>query len=218
MASSPIPPAPKRAHTRLLCLGIESSANKIGVGIVADNGDILANVRRTYVAPQGHGFLPAATAAHHRSVAVPLIREALATAGITRHELGLLAYTAGPGMGAPLRAGATVARVLASLWALPLARVNHCVAHVEMGRLVTGADDPVVLYVSGGNDAGDCLCGGALPHLWGNDRRGRRQRARPLCAAWGCPTTRRRGGTLRLPPAGRRRGGGCPASCPSRTW
>jgi len=38
MASSPSPPAPKRAHTRLLCLGIESSANKIGVGIVADNG------------------------------------------------------------------------------------------------------------------------------------------------------------------------------------
>ena len=112
------------------------------------------------MAPQGHGFLPAATAAHHRAVAVPLIREALATAGITRHDLGLLAYTAGPGMGAPLRAGATVARVLASLWALPLARVNHCVAHVEMGRLVTAADDPVVLYVSGGNTQVIAYAGG----------------------------------------------------------
>lgn len=124
------------------------------------SGDILANVRRTYVAPSGHGFLPGATAAHHRSVAVPLVQEALTVAGLTPPDLGLLAYTAGPGMGAPLRAGATVARVLSSLWCLPLARVNHCVAHVEMGRLVTAADDPVVLYVSGGNTQVIAYAGG----------------------------------------------------------
>lgn len=162
MAASPpaAAPAAKRAHKRLLCLGIESSANKVGVGIVADNGDILANVRRTYVAPSGHGFLPGATAAHHRSVVVPLVQEALDVAGLTPPDIGLLAYTAGPGMGAPLRAGATVARVLACLWGLPLARVNHCVAHVEMGRLVTAATDPVVLYVSGGNTQVIAYAGG----------------------------------------------------------
>ncbi|GAB0496477.1 hypothetical protein MMPV_007789 [Pyropia vietnamensis] len=162
MATSPAAagPAAKRARGRLLCLGIESSANKVGVGIVADNGDILTNVRRTYVAPSGHGFLPGATAAHHRSVVVPLVQEALDTAGLTPSDIGLLAYTKGPGMGAPLRAGATVARVLASLWGLPLARVNHCVAHVEMGRLVTAAADPVVLYVSGGNTQVIAYAGG----------------------------------------------------------
>lgn len=37
------------------------------------------------------------------------------------------------------------------LWHKPLVAVNHCVAHIEMGRAVTGARDPVVLYVSGGN-------------------------------------------------------------------
>lgn len=41
--------------------------------------------------------------------------------------------------------------MLSLLWKKPLVAVNHCVAHIEMGRVVTGAEDPVVLYVSGGN-------------------------------------------------------------------
>lgn len=54
-------------------------------------------------------------------------------------------------MGAPLLSVAVVARVLAKLWDRPLLPVNHCIGHIEMGRLVTGATNPVVLYVSGGN-------------------------------------------------------------------
>jgi N6-L-threonylcarbamoyladenine synthase len=41
--------------------------------------------------------------------------------------------------------------MLSLLWKIPLVAVNHCVGHIEMGRIVTGAQDPVVLYVSGGN-------------------------------------------------------------------
>ena len=40
---------------------------------------------------------------------------------------------------------------MAQLWGKPLVAVNHCVGHIEMGRLITGAQNPVVLYVSGGN-------------------------------------------------------------------
>lgn len=47
--------------------------------------------------------------------------------------------------------GALVGRTLAQLWGLPLIPVNHCIGHIEMGRLITGATNPVVLYVSGGN-------------------------------------------------------------------
>ena len=54
-------------------------------------------------------------------------------------------------MGAPLQVSAIVVRILSQLWKKPIVAVNHCVAHIEMGRIVTGADDPVVLYVSGGN-------------------------------------------------------------------
>jgi N6-L-threonylcarbamoyladenine synthase len=51
----------------------------------------------------------------------------------------------------PLVSVATVARIIALLYKKPLVGVNHCIAHIEMGRSVTGATNPVVLYVSGGN-------------------------------------------------------------------
>lgn len=54
-------------------------------------------------------------------------------------------------MGGPLVTCAVLARMLAQLWGVPIVGVNHCVGHIEMGRVVTGAQDPVVLYVSGGN-------------------------------------------------------------------
>jgi hypothetical protein len=41
--------------------------------------------------------------------------------------------------------------MLSQMWRVPIVGVNHCVGHIEMGRIVTGAEDPVVLYVSGGN-------------------------------------------------------------------
>jgi len=54
-------------------------------------------------------------------------------------------------MGGPLRSCAIAARTLSKIWNIPLVAVNHCVGHIEMGRIATGASDPVVLYVSGGN-------------------------------------------------------------------
>ena len=54
-------------------------------------------------------------------------------------------------MGAPLVSVAVVARTVAQLWRKPIVAVNHCIGHIEMGRLVTGAVNPTVLYVSGGN-------------------------------------------------------------------
>ena len=54
-------------------------------------------------------------------------------------------------MGAPLGSVAIAARMLSQLWDKPLVGVNHCVGHIEMGRAITGAENPVVLYVSGGN-------------------------------------------------------------------
>ena len=132
-------------------LGMEGSANKIGVSVVSRTGEILSNERETYCPPTGHGFLPRETAVHHSAHVVPLVRRALNVAGIAPSALDAIAYTRGPGMGAPLRVVAVCARTLSLLWDVPLMPVNHCVAHIEMGRLITGAKDPVVLYVSGGN-------------------------------------------------------------------
>ncbi|XP_039965796.1 probable tRNA N6-adenosine threonylcarbamoyltransferase [Bactrocera tryoni] len=131
-------------------LGIEGSANKIGVGIIRD-GEVLANVRRTYVTPPGEGFLPKETAAHHRDFIHQLIKQALKESQLQPKDLDVICYTKGPGMAPPLLIGAIVARTLSLLWEIPLLGVNHCIGHIEMGRLITGALNPIVLYVSGGN-------------------------------------------------------------------
>ena len=132
-------------------LGLESSANKIGVGIVQKDGTILANVRKTFCAPLGEGFRPSETADHHRRNAIALVQEAFKIANITPSDIKAICYTMGPGMGSPLEVCAILGRTLSQLWNVPLIPVNHCVAHIEMGRVVTHAKHPVVLYVSGGN-------------------------------------------------------------------
>lgn len=144
------PLVPLSKHTNCF-LGVEGSANKIGVAVVTHEGEILSNVRRTFVPPTGHGFLPRETALHHQKHVVQLTVRALKEAKVISKQITAIGFTKGPGMGAPLQSVAVAARVLAGIWKKPLIPVNHCVAHIEMGRLVTGSRDPVVLYVSGGN-------------------------------------------------------------------
>ncbi len=134
----------------VIAIGFEGSANKLGVGIVKD-GVVLSNVRHTYVAPAGQGFLPKDTARHHQKFVLEVLRRALEEAQVRPEEIDCVCFTKGPGMGAPLVCCAVVARTVAQLWRKPLVAVNHCIGHIEMGRLVTGADNPTVLYVSGGN-------------------------------------------------------------------
>lgn len=131
-------------------LGFEGSANKIGIGIISD-GKVLSNPRHTYITPPGEGFMPRETAKHHRQWILQILENALKDADMTHKDITCLAYTKGPGMGAPLTSVAVVARTVAQLWDKPLIGVNHCIAHIEMGRLITGASNPTVLYVSGGN-------------------------------------------------------------------
>ncbi|SCU92760.1 LAMI_0E11914g1_1 [Lachancea mirantina] len=158
---------PKNGRQYYLGLGLEGSANKLGVGIIKhpvlprhDNSDlshecdaeILANIRDTYITPPGEGFLPRDTARHHRNWAVRLVRRALDEAKIDGPaDIDVICFTKGPGMGAPLHSVVVVARTLSLLWDVPLVGVNHCVGHIEMGREITKAENPVVLYVSGGN-------------------------------------------------------------------
>ncbi|XP_049958752.1 tRNA N6-adenosine threonylcarbamoyltransferase isoform X1 [Schistocerca serialis cubense] len=134
----------------VVAIGFEGSANKLGIGVVMD-GKVLANCRRTYITPPGEGFMPGETAQHHRSNIKSLLREALTESGVKPNEIDVVCYTKGPGMGAPLVAVAIVARTVALLWNKPIVAVNHCIGHIEMGRLITKSENPTVLYVSGGN-------------------------------------------------------------------
>lgn len=134
----------------VIAIGFEGSANKIGIGIIQD-GTVLSNPRRTYITPPGQGFLPRDTAKHHQANVLVVLKEALDEAKIDPKDIDVVCYTKGPGMGAPLVSVAIVARTVAQLWQKPIIGVNHCIGHIEMGRLITGAENPTVLYVSGGN-------------------------------------------------------------------
>ncbi|KAI5159617.1 N6-L-threonylcarbamoyladenine synthase [Nematocida ausubeli] len=134
----------------MLIVGFEGSANKLGVGIV--NGDkILANERATYVPPQGHGFKITDAAMHHLTNTMTVFKKAMCKANIKISDINYLAYTAGPGVGSCLSAVATFVKVFAEMYNIPVVPVNHCVAHIEMGRFITQSNNPTVLYVSGGN-------------------------------------------------------------------
>lgn len=134
----------------VIAIGFEGSANKIGIGIVKD-GVVLSNVRQTFVTPPGSGFLPKETAEHHRQKILGILKDALSEAKVAPNEIDVVCYTKGPGMAPPLLTVAIVARTVSQLWNKPILGVNHCIGHIEMGRLITGAINPTVLYVSGGN-------------------------------------------------------------------
>ncbi len=132
------------------CLGIESSADDFGVGVATFDGAILANKSNSYIPVEG-GIHPREAARHHAEVADTVLQEALTASGVKTQDLTCIAFSQGPGLGPSLRTGATIARALASYLGIPLVGINHSVAHIEIGKLQTGAADPVTLYASGGN-------------------------------------------------------------------
>lgn len=146
--------------SKMICLGIESTAHTFGVSVVESNIDkkdykkssckILSNEKDSYTTTTG-GMIPRELAEHHYSCASVVIRNALEKAKVKLSEIDLIAYSQGPGIGNALRVGAITARQLALKNNIPLIGVNHCVAHIEIGRKVCNATDPIMLYASGAN-------------------------------------------------------------------
>ena len=101
-------------------------------------GDVLANKSDSYIPAEG-GIHPREAARHHAEVADKVLKEALSKSGLKPKDLSAIAFSQGPGLGPSLRTGATVARALASYLDIPLVGVNHSVAHIEIGKLKTGA-------------------------------------------------------------------------------
>lgn len=134
----------------MISLGIEGTAEKTGVGIVDSEGNILAMAGKQLF-PEKGGIHPRMAAEHHAEWIPKLIPQALDEAGITYSDIDLISFSQGPGLGPALRIVATSARSLALSINKPIIGVNHCIGHVEVGKLDTGAINPVTLYVSGGN-------------------------------------------------------------------
>jgi universal protein Kae1 len=135
---------------KLLCLGIESTAHTFGVAILDGKGNVLANVSDTYKTEKG-GIIPTDAAKHHDEVKERLLNLALENASVSLDEIDLIAYSKSPGLAPCLKRGLEFAVELAKKLKKPLIGVNHCISHLEIGRLKTQAKDPVLLYASGAN-------------------------------------------------------------------
>ncbi len=138
----------------MLGLGIESTAHTFSCAIVErkrGKGTVRSDIRRVFRPPDGEGIHPREASRHHVENSSAVLEECLKDAGIGVDDLDLVSYAGGPGLGPCLRVGAVVARSLASYYDIPIYPVNHAVGHIELGRLLTGARDPLVLLVSGGH-------------------------------------------------------------------
>ncbi|MFH1752376.1 MAG: KEOPS complex N(6)-L-threonylcarbamoyladenine synthase Kae1 [archaeon] len=134
----------------MISLGIESTAHTFGVGIINDKKKILAEEKASLTTKTG-GLVPRELTVHHSIKAKEIVEKALKKAKLKMKDIDLISFSQGPGIGQALKVGAISARSLALTYNKPLIGVNHCIAHIEIGKALTKAKDPVTCYVSGAN-------------------------------------------------------------------
>ena len=132
-----------------VCIGIESTAHTLGVGIFKGKR-MLANEKDMY-RPKKGGIHPRVAADHHAEVFGSVLKAAFEKSRLAWADVDFIAYARGPGLGPCLKVGMAGASAIASKLRIPLVPVNHCAAHVEIGAHYCKMKDPLMLYVSGGN-------------------------------------------------------------------
>ena len=138
----------------MIGLGVESTAHTFSCAVIAKkgkHGEILSDIRKIYGPPEGEGIHPREASRHHIENSSTVLVEALHEAKISITDLDIISYAAGPGLGPCLRVGAVVSRALSSYYKIPIFPVNHAIGHIELGKMLTGAKNPLVLLVSGGH-------------------------------------------------------------------
>ncbi len=133
-----------------LCLGIECTAHTFGCAVASSDGRILSNEKAAFTS-QGPGIVPREVAKQHEKNSKLVLQVALEKANVTEKDLSFISLSQGPGIGNCLQVGFDFAKVLKKQLKIPLVGVNHCIAHLEIGRLLSKAQDPVMLYASGAN-------------------------------------------------------------------
>ena len=139
-----------------LVLGIETSCDETGVGIVRGT-TLLANIISSSMDEHARygGVVPEVAARAHLEAMVPALEAALAEANVTLDELDAIAVTSGPGLAGALMVGVAAAKALAVSLGKPLYAVNHLVGHVGADVLRDDGSDialpTIALLVSGGH-------------------------------------------------------------------
>jgi N6-L-threonylcarbamoyladenine synthase len=133
----------------MITLGIESTAHTLSIGIVKD-GIVLSNIIDTY-SGGSEGLIPRKMADHHSSVFADVLSKSLTKAKLGLCSIDLVAFSQGPGIGAPLSVGISAAKFLAKKYDKKIIGVNHCYAHVKISEFYCKSKSPLILYLSGGN-------------------------------------------------------------------
>lgn len=142
--------------TAPLVLGIETSCDETGIGIVRGT-ELLANVIASSMDEHARygGVVPEVAARAHLEALRPTLDAALAEAGVGLADLDAIAVTAGPGLAGALMVGVGAAKALAIALGLPLYGVNHLVGHVGADLLREDGGElelpTIALLVSGGH-------------------------------------------------------------------
>ncbi len=121
-------------------LGIETSCDETSVGVVDEDGRVLANVIATQVDIHARygGIVPEIASRQHVLDIRPVCEQAIRDAGIDWGEVGAVAATHGPGLAGSLIVGLNFAKGLAASLDVPLVGVNHMDGHVYAGWAKTG--------------------------------------------------------------------------------
>jgi N6-L-threonylcarbamoyladenine synthase len=139
-----------------LVLGIETSCDETGVGIVRGT-TLLADAIASSVDEHARfgGVVPEVASRAHLQAMVPMIERALRTAGVGAADVDAVAVTAGPGLAGALLVGVAAAKAYALALGKPLYGVNHLSAHVAVDLIEHGPlEQPcVALLVSGGHSS-----------------------------------------------------------------
>ena len=122
-----------KTMSRGLILGIETSCDETAAAIVERGARTLSSVVASQIATHARygGVVPELASREHLRAIVPVVRAALAEAGVTLADLDAIAVTSGPGLAGALLVGITYAKALAYAQNLPLIAVNHLEGHIH---------------------------------------------------------------------------------------
>lgn len=140
---------------KITILGIETSCDETAVAVVRDGKEILSSV----VASQAKlhekygGVVPEIASRAHLENILPVMREAIEKAGVTRDSIDAIAIANQPGLAIALMVGVTAAKTLAFMWEKPLVAINHLHAHLQSAMIAADTIElpAVALIVSGGH-------------------------------------------------------------------
>ncbi|MEI8000389.1 MAG: tRNA (adenosine(37)-N6)-threonylcarbamoyltransferase complex transferase subunit TsaD [Actinomycetes bacterium] len=138
----------------MLILGIETSCDETAAAVVEDGRIVRSSVVSSQVDLHARygGVVPEEASRAHVDLIVPVVRDALAAAGVGIADLGAVAATCGPGLAGALLVGVSAAKALALVGGVPYVGVNHLEAHCGAGWLERDLATPLaVLLVSGGH-------------------------------------------------------------------